>query len=66
MNKVERLETALLDYIEKNVEDTTIETAATIPEAAKVLVELWKSPSFSDIREKNDDYIKGNGHSAFV
>lgn len=40
--KSERLEDALLEYIEKNVKDTQPEIAATIPTAAMALVELWK------------------------
>lgn len=38
----DRLENALLEYIEKNIKDTTPEIAATIPRVAMVLVELWK------------------------
>ena len=40
--KKERLEDALLEYIEKNTKDTRSEIAATIPTAAMALVELWK------------------------
>lgn len=38
-----RLESALLEYIEDNVKDTTPEIAATIPSVAMVLIELWKT-----------------------
>lgn len=41
-SKVERLENALLEYIERQAKDTQPEIAATIPAAAMVLVELWK------------------------
>lgn len=41
-NKEERLENALLEYIEKHTKDTQPEIAATIPTAAMALVELWK------------------------
>lgn len=41
-NKEERLENALLEYIEKHAKDTQPEIAATIPTAAMALVELWK------------------------
>lgn len=40
--KEERLENALLKYIEKHTKDTQPEIAATIPAAAMALVELWK------------------------
>ena len=40
--KEERLETALLEYIERQAKDTQPETAATIPAVAMALVELWK------------------------
>lgn len=40
--ETERLEKALLEYIEKNTKDTQPEIAATIPAAAIALVELWK------------------------
>lgn len=41
-NKSERLEDALLEYIEKHTKDTQPEIAATIPAAAMALIELWK------------------------
>ena len=40
--KEERLENALLEYIERYTKDTQPEIAATIPTAAMALVELWK------------------------
>ncbi len=40
--KVERLENALLEYIERHTKDTQPEIAATIPTVAMALVELWK------------------------
>ena len=40
--KAERLENALLEYIERHTKDTQPEIAATIPTAAMALVELWK------------------------
>ena len=40
--KIERLEGALLEYIEKHTKYTQPEIAATIPAAAMALVELWK------------------------
>ncbi len=41
-SKEERLEEALLEYIERHTKDTQPEIAATIPAAAMALVELWK------------------------
>lgn len=41
--KAERLENALLEYIERHTKDTQPEIAATIPAAAMALVELWKT-----------------------
>lgn len=41
-NKEERLENALLEYIERHTKDTQPEIATTIPSAAMALVELWK------------------------
>lgn len=42
-NKKERLEDALLEFIEKAVEEPASETDIShIPEAAKALIELWK------------------------
>lgn len=41
-NNEERLENALLEYIEKQIKDTQPEIAATIPTVAMALVELWK------------------------
>lgn len=41
--KKERLEDALLEYIERHAKDAQSEIAATIPTAAMALVELWKS-----------------------
>lgn len=41
-NKEERLENALLEYIERHTKDTQPEIALTIPSAAMALVELWK------------------------
>jgi len=38
----DRLENALLEYIEKNTKDTTPEIAATIPSVAMALIELWR------------------------
>lgn len=38
----ERLETALLEYIERHTKDTQPEIAATIPAVAMALIELWK------------------------
>lgn len=40
--KKERLEDALLEYIERHAKDAQPEIAATIPAAAMALVELWK------------------------
>lgn len=40
--KEQRLEDALLEYIERHTKDTQPEIAATIPAAAMALVELWK------------------------
>lgn len=40
--KRERLEDALLEYIERHTKDTQPEIADTIPAAAMALVELWK------------------------
>lgn len=40
--KTERLENALLEYIEKHTKDTQPEIAASIPTVAMALVELWK------------------------
>lgn len=42
-SRKERLENALLEYIERQAKDTQPEIAATIPSAAMVLVELWKN-----------------------
>lgn len=42
-NKQERLESALLEYIEQHTKYTQPEIAATIPTAAMALVELWKT-----------------------
>lgn len=41
-NKEERLEDALLEYIERHTKDTQPDIAATIPAVAMALVELWK------------------------
>lgn len=41
-NNEERLENALLEYIEKHTKDTQQEIAATIPAVAMALVELWR------------------------
>lgn len=41
-SREERLENALLEYIERHTKDTQPEIAATIPAAALALVELWK------------------------
>lgn len=41
--KKERLEDALLEYIERHAKDVQPEIAATIPTAAMALVELWKT-----------------------
>lgn len=41
-DKKERLENALLEYIERHTKDTQPEIAATIPAVAMVLIELWK------------------------
>lgn len=41
-SKEERLEDALLEYIERHTKDTQPEIAATIPTAAMALVALWK------------------------
>ena len=41
--KEERLEDALLEYIERHGKDAQSEIAATIPTAAMALVELWKT-----------------------
>ena len=41
-NNKERLETALLEYIEQNAKDALPDIAATIPAAAMALIELWK------------------------
>lgn len=41
-SREERLEDALLEYIERHTKDTQPEIAATIPAAALALVELWK------------------------
>lgn len=41
-DKKERLENALLEYIEKHTKDTQPEIAATIPTVAMALIELWK------------------------
>lgn len=42
-DKRERLENALLEYIERNAKDTQPEIAPTIPAVAMALVELWKT-----------------------
>lgn len=42
-DKRERLENALLEYIERHAKDTQPEIAATIPAVAMALVELWKT-----------------------
>lgn len=42
-DKKERLENALLEYIERHAKDTQPEIAATIPAVAMALVELWKT-----------------------
>lgn len=42
-SKKERLEDALLEYIERHAKDTQPEIAATIPTAAMALIELWKT-----------------------
>ena len=42
-SKKERLEDALLAYIENQARDTQPEIAATIPTAAMALIELWKT-----------------------
>lgn len=41
--KKERLEDALLEYIERHTKDTQPEIAPTIPAVAMALVELWKT-----------------------
>ena len=41
--KKERLEDALLEYIERHAKDAQSAIAATIPTAAMALVELWKT-----------------------
>ena len=41
-NKEQRLEDALLEYIERHTKDTQPDIAATIPAVAMALVELWK------------------------
>lgn len=41
-SKKERLEDALLEFIEENVKDPLPEAVAAIPAAARVLVELWR------------------------
>lgn len=43
MDKKEKLENALLEYIERHTKDTQLEIAATIPAVAMALVELWKN-----------------------
>lgn len=40
--KEERLENALLEYIEHHAKDAHPDIAKTIPAAAMALVELWK------------------------
>lgn len=40
--KAERLENALLEYIERHTKDTQPGIAATIPAVSMSLVELWK------------------------
>lgn len=42
-DKRERLENALLEYIERHAKDTQPEISATIPAVAMALVELWKT-----------------------
>lgn len=42
-DKREKLENALLEYIERHAKDTQPEIAATIPAVAMALVELWKT-----------------------
>lgn len=46
-NKEERLEDALLEYIERHAKDAQPGTLETIPAAAMALVELWKIIQFS-------------------
>ena len=41
--KKDRLEDALLAYIERHAKDAQSEIAATIPTAAMALVELWET-----------------------
>lgn len=41
-DKKERLENALLEYIERQTKDAQPEIAATIPAVAMALIELWK------------------------
>lgn len=41
-SEAKRLESALLEYIERHTKDTQPEIAETIPAAAMALVELWK------------------------
>ena len=41
-SKVERLENALLEYIERHTKDTQSENETIIPTVAMALIELWK------------------------
>ena len=43
MEKKEKLENALLEYIERHTKDTQPEIAVTIPAVAMALIELWKT-----------------------
>lgn len=45
-SKEERLEDALLEYIERHTKDAQPEIAATIPAAAMALIELWTKANF--------------------
>lgn len=45
-SKEERLEDALLEYIEQHIKDAQPDIAATIPAAAMALVELWEKIDF--------------------
>lgn len=47
-NNKERLETALLEYIERNAKDAPPEIAVTIPAVSMALIELWKTSDKSE------------------